>query len=151
MTRISPSTSSGGEAVGILDMGLFEAKPARFEVGEHGLDAPAISISQGGQISRLGRHGDDPGLGMSGIANDADVGRDPLAGESDSFKIVAAGQSEVAGGGFCRAAADSPPRDRDTSGSSRGFRRSGQRAEPRSDPQAASRRPPRAALVAWRS
>ena len=43
-----------GEAVGILDMGLFEAKPARFEVGEHGLDTPAISISQGGQISRLG-------------------------------------------------------------------------------------------------
>src|SRR6201993_3540486 len=105
MTRISPSTSSGGAAGGVLDMGLFEAKPARFEIGEHGLDAPAISISQGGQISRLGRHGDDPGLGMSGIANDADVGRDPLAGESDSFKIVAAGQSEVPGGGFCRVAA----------------------------------------------
>src|SRR6201986_3592608 len=105
MTRISPSTSSGGEAIGILDMGLFEAKPARFEVGEHGLAAPAISISQGGQISRLGRHGDDPGFGMSGIANDADVGRDPLAGEGDSFKIVAAGQSEAAGRGFGRAAA----------------------------------------------
>src|ERR1700753_864316 len=28
-----------GEAIGILDMGLFEAKPARFEVGEHRLDA----------------------------------------------------------------------------------------------------------------
>src|ERR1700756_4100455 len=105
MTRISPSTSSGGEAVGILDMGLFEAKPARFEVGEHGFDAPAISISQGGEIARLGRHGDDPGLGMSGIANNADVGRDALAGEGDSFEIMATRQGEVAGGGFCRAAA----------------------------------------------
>src|ERR1700761_7923889 len=42
---------------------------------------------------------------MSGIANDADVGRDPLAGEGDSFEIMAAGQGEVAGGGFCRAPA----------------------------------------------
>src|ERR1700749_3706106 len=42
---------------------------------------------------------------MSGIANDADVGRDPLAGEDNSFEIVAAGQSEGAGRGFCRAAA----------------------------------------------
>src|ERR1700752_4920044 len=99
MTRISPSTSSGGETIGILDMGLFEAAPARFEVGGHGLDAPALGISQGGQISRLGRHGDDPGLGMSGIANDADVGRDPLTGEGDSFEIVAVGQSEAAGRG----------------------------------------------------
>src|ERR1700757_4177191 len=58
-----------------------------------------------GQISRLGRHGDDPGLGMSRIANDADIGRDPLAGEGDSFEIAAAGQSEVAGGGLYRAPA----------------------------------------------
>src|ERR1700752_3510030 len=42
---------------------------------------------------------------MSGIANDADVGRDPLAGEGDSLEIVAAGQSEVAGRGSCRAPA----------------------------------------------
>src|SRR5246127_3083495 len=42
---------------------------------------------------------------MSGIANDADVGGDPLAGEDNSFEIVPAGQSEGAGRGFCRAAA----------------------------------------------
>ena len=42
---------------------------------------------------------------MSGIANDADVGRDTLAGEGDSFEIVAAGQSEAAGRGFCCAPA----------------------------------------------
>src|ERR1700760_2115096 len=42
---------------------------------------------------------------MSRIANDTDVGRDPLAGEGDSLEIVAAGQSEVAGGGLCRAPA----------------------------------------------
>ena len=94
-----------GEAVGILDMGLFEAEPARFEVGEHGLDAPARCIIEGGQISRLGRHGDDPGLGMSGIANDADVGRDPLAGEDDSLEIMATRQGERAGGGCCCAPA----------------------------------------------
>src|ERR1700749_1188342 len=105
MTRISPSTSSGGEAIGIAQMGLFEAEPARFEVGEHGLDAPPRGIIEGGQIARLGRHGDDPGLGMSRIANDADIGRDPLAGEGDSFEIAAAGQSEVAGGGLYRAPA----------------------------------------------
>ena len=40
---------------------------------------------------------------MPGIANDTDVGRDPLAGEGDSPEIVAAGQSEVAGRGPCRA------------------------------------------------
>ena len=42
---------------------------------------------------------------MSRIANNADVGRDALAGEGDSFEIMATRQGEVAGGGFCRAAA----------------------------------------------
>ena len=42
---------------------------------------------------------------MSRIANDADVCRDPLAGEGDSLEIVAAGQSEAAGCGLCRAPA----------------------------------------------
>ena len=92
MTRISPSTSSGGETVGIAQMGLFEAEPPRFEVGNHGLDVPARGVPQGGEISRLGRHGDDPGLGVSGIANDADVGGDTLAGEDDSLEIMAAPQ-----------------------------------------------------------
>ena len=67
MTRISPSTSSGGEAVGILDMGLFEAEPSRFEIGEHGFDAPALGIAQGGQISRLGRPRPAPGQAMAMI------------------------------------------------------------------------------------
>ena len=80
-----------GKAVGILDMGLFEAKPARFEVGDHGLDAPAIGISQGGQISRLGRHGDDPRLAMPGVTDDTDVGGDPLAGQDDAREIMATG------------------------------------------------------------
>jgi hypothetical protein len=51
-------------------------------------------------------YGDDPGLGMSKIANDADVGRDPLAGEGDSLEIGAAGQGERVGGGLCRVPAD---------------------------------------------
>jgi hypothetical protein len=60
-----------GEAVGILDMGLFEAKPARFEVGEHGLDAPARGIAQGGQISRLDRPRPAPGQAMAIIQGSA--------------------------------------------------------------------------------
>ena len=86
---------------------------------------------------------------MSGIANDADVGRNPLAGEGDSFEIVAAGQSEAAGRGFCCAPAgeeialepqaDSTTRDRDTTGSWRVSRRSGERAAPPLDEQAACR------------
>src|ERR1700752_507726 len=105
MTRITPSTSSGGETVGILDMGLFEAEPARFEVGEHGFDTPARGVPQGGEISRFGRHGDDPGLGMSRITNDADVGGDTLAGEGDSLEIMATGQGERARRGSDRAPA----------------------------------------------
>src|SRR4051794_34243767 len=77
-------------------MGLLETKSARFEIREHGLDAPARGVSQGGEISRLGRHGDDPGLGMPRIADDAEVGRDPLAGKDDILEIVAAGQGECA-------------------------------------------------------
>src|SRR5215210_7268593 len=83
-------------------MGLFETKPARFEIRKHGLDAPARGVSQGGEISRLGRHGDDPGLGMPRIADDAEVGRDPLAGKEDILEIMAAGQGECASRGPCR-------------------------------------------------
>ena len=79
------------ETVGIAQMGLLETKPARFEIRKQGLDAPARGVSQGGEISRLGRHGDDPGLGMPRIADDAEVGRDPLAGKDDILEIVAAG------------------------------------------------------------
>ena len=32
---------------------------------------------------------------MSRIANDTDVGRDPLAAEGDSLELVAAGQGET--------------------------------------------------------
>src|SRR3954454_20432371 len=79
-----------GETVGIAQMGLFKTKPARFEIRKHGLDTPARGVSQGGEISRLGRHSDDPGLGMPRIADDAQVGRDPLAGKDDLLEIVAA-------------------------------------------------------------
>src|ERR1700750_2098432 len=113
---------------------------------------------------------------MSRIANDADVGRDPLAGEGDSLEIMTAGQGEVAGRGCCRAPAGeeialepqpivppaiaTPPDhlggsveavgDHDPTASPRGFRRVGRRAGP-PERRAASRRPPRATPVAWRS
>jgi site-specific DNA recombinase len=79
-----------------------ESEHVRFcQLRKDYFDAPALGIAQGGQISRLGRHGDDPGLGMSRIANDADVCRDALAGEGDSLEIMASRQGERAGRGPC--------------------------------------------------
>ena len=86
-------------------MSLFETESSRFEVGKHGLDAPARSVAQGGEISRRCRQSDDPGVSVSGIADDADVGDDALAGEGNGLEIGAAGQRERAGCGSCRAPA----------------------------------------------
>ena len=61
------------EAVGIAELSVLDAEAARFEVREHRLDAPALRILKGPQIAGLFRHGDDPGLGMARILDDADV------------------------------------------------------------------------------
>ena len=65
-------------------MGILDAEAARFEVREHRLDAPALAILKGPQVAGFFGHGDDPGLGMARIMDDADgLGQFPrLAGVS---------------------------------------------------------------------
>ena len=60
------------EAVSVAELGILDAEAARFEVREHRLDAPALRILKGPQIAGLFRHGDDPGLGVTRILDDAD-------------------------------------------------------------------------------
>ena len=62
------------ETVVVADLRVFNAETARFKVGKHRLDAPALSVFQGPQITRPLRQGDDPRFGMAGILEDADVG-----------------------------------------------------------------------------
>ena len=76
------------EAVGVAELGILDAEAARLEVREHRLDAPAGGILKSAQVSRFLRHGDDPGLGVTRIMDDADVGPGPPAGEFDIFQIV---------------------------------------------------------------
>lgn len=83
MKRQGHDEQQAAEAFRMMDVGVLEAKAARFEVGEHGLDAPAPAVFLGFQIPRLGGHGDDPGFGVTRIMDDADVGPRPLAGQFD--------------------------------------------------------------------
>ena len=61
------------QAVGEADLGVLEAEAAGFEVRKHRFDAPPLAVVQGAQGARLFGHGDDPGLGMAGIMEDANV------------------------------------------------------------------------------
>ena len=61
------------EAVSVAELGILDAEAARFEVREHRLNAPALAIFKGPQVTGFFRHGDDPGLGMARILDDADV------------------------------------------------------------------------------
>jgi hypothetical protein len=76
--RQSHDQQQAGEAFGMLDLGILDAETARLEVREHRLDGPARRIFKCFQIARRGGHGDDPGLGVAGIVNDADVGGGPF-------------------------------------------------------------------------
>ena len=76
------------EAVGVAELGILDAEAARLEVREHRLDAPAGGILKSAQVSRFLRHGDDPGLGVARVMDDADVGARPPTGEFDIFEIV---------------------------------------------------------------
>ena len=76
------------EAVGIAELGILDAEAARFEVREHRLDAPAISILKSAQVAGFFGHCDDPGLGMARILDDADVGSRPPVGQLDIFQVV---------------------------------------------------------------
>src|SRR3954471_17913280 len=69
-------------------LGVLDAEAARFEVREHRLDAPASRILKSSQIAGFLRHGDNPGLGVARVMDDADVGARPPSGEFDIFEIV---------------------------------------------------------------
>src|SRR4051812_36950497 len=87
MERQSHDEQQAAEAFRVVDMSVLDAEAARFEVGEHGFDAPATAVFQGLQITRFGRHGDDPGFGVTRIMDDADIGPRPLAGQFDILQI----------------------------------------------------------------
>ena len=82
----SHDEDQAAEAFRIVDVSVLDAEATRFEVGEHGFDAPAPAVFQGLQVSRLGGHGDDPGFGVTGIMDDADIGPRPLAVSSTSSR-----------------------------------------------------------------
>src|SRR4051812_45074803 len=50
-------------------------------------DAPPLAVVQGAQVARPFGHGNDPGFGMAGIVNDADVGAHPSGREFNVLQI----------------------------------------------------------------
>ena len=76
------------EAVSVAELGILDAQAARFEVLEHRLDDAALRVLKGPRIAGLFPHGDYPGLGVTRILHDADVGPGSPTGEFDIFQIV---------------------------------------------------------------
>ena len=101
MTRIKRSRRSG------MNLGILDAEPARFEVGEHRLDAPAPAVIQGRKVPRLVGHGDDPRFGVTGIMNNPDMGPGAPGGEFDIFLV----EAFAAGTGFQVVVLVSPSRE----------------------------------------
>src|SRR4051812_208784 len=69
----------------MVDMSVLNAEAARFEVGEHGFNAPAPAVFQGLQIARRGGQGDDPGSGVTRILDDANI---DTGGEVRSWRLM---------------------------------------------------------------
>ena len=63
-----------GEALGVTDLGIFQAEAPGFEVREHGLDAPTQAVVQGLVARRRLAQCDDPGFVVTGLLDDGDVG-----------------------------------------------------------------------------
>ena len=82
MERQSHDEHQAAETLRIVDVSVLDGEAPGFEVGEHGFDAPASAVFQGFQIPGLGGHGDDPGVGMTRILDDADVARLPVSSTS---------------------------------------------------------------------
>src|ERR1700710_2870690 len=57
---------------------------------------PAARILERTEVGGLGRHGDDPRLGMPSVMDDADVGPDALAGERHVLEVVHARKGQIA-------------------------------------------------------
>ena len=49
----SHDEQQAAKAFRMVDVGVLDAEAARFEVGEHGFDAPATAVFQGFQVSRF--------------------------------------------------------------------------------------------------
>ena len=64
------------DAVGMLKLGLGDAESSGFEIGEQGLDAPAHAIIEHAPLGGRLRQGDDPGLAMAFLMENADRGGD---------------------------------------------------------------------------
>jgi hypothetical protein len=78
-------------------MGLFDAEPLDLKSENMGSMPTAVGIGQGAEIARRCGHGDNPGLRVPGVVDNADIVCDALGREGDIFEIVDAGQGEFAG------------------------------------------------------
>src|SRR4051812_17223471 len=63
-----------GQPVRVSDLAVLEAEATGFEVREHRLDAPTPGVVERGETARGLRHGDDPGLLVAGVLDEADIG-----------------------------------------------------------------------------
>src|SRR3954447_7738777 len=63
-----------GQPVRVSDLAVLEAEAMGLEVREHRFDAPAPGVIERGEITRGLGHSDDPGLLVTGVLDEADVG-----------------------------------------------------------------------------
>src|SRR4051794_26931118 len=63
-----------GQPVRVSDLAVLEAEATGLEVREHRFDAPAPCVIERGEITRGLGHSDDPGLLVTGVLDEADVG-----------------------------------------------------------------------------
>ena len=87
----SHDEDKAAQAVGIMEMGLFDAEPLDLKSENMGSMPTAVGIGQGAEIARRCGHGDNPGLRVPGVVDNADIVCDALGREGDIFKIVDAG------------------------------------------------------------
>src|SRR3982751_6341521 len=64
------------DAIGMLKLGFGDAESSGFEIGEQGLDAPTHAIVEHAPFGGRLRHGDDPGLAVAFLMENADRGGD---------------------------------------------------------------------------
>ena len=64
------------DAIGMLKLGLGDAESSGFEIGEQGLDSPAHALVEHTPFGGRRRHGDDPGLAMAFLLENADMSGD---------------------------------------------------------------------------
>jgi hypothetical protein len=60
----------------MLKLGLGDAESSGFEIGEQGLDSPAQAIIEHAPLGGRLHRGNDPGLAMAFLLENADMGGD---------------------------------------------------------------------------